>query len=785
MVNLLLRIFKSSQFKDLFIRFLAVLCVALLLPFVYIFLQDRSFNENVKKKNFDLHAAETMEPGKRMIDNLILDFETKTIEFTNSRAVLNAVNKTQITKEFSDLLILKNELNMYADSLCCVDRISLLFKEEGLTKSITQGSMNRTPLSADQWNGLVASMKANGNWQIHDGNLPGEQTAEQGQKRISLIRPIPAIGSEPQGLIIVSLDPRALFTNTIRPRSGEELWVLSPNGRGAFETNTGSYINTDQFAKLKQQLSASPDFTTTSFNNRDYFGELKRSERTAWSYFYLIPSSHIDVYSHNQVLLGIIVVFVLAMAGYIGLELRKVYQPVKKLISLFNKNKDMIAFPNTNNNEFAYLVSAVTSILDKEIAMEGQIQANLSIIRQKILKDMLNQASGDHRKRVELLGKHGIFVTPYGFIVSVIRINDYIEFKMKYTSSDQELLRFFISKFTEEVSVKRLHVYTVDMNDRDIILIFNVTEPLEHEHVRNLVLNAMEETYEHLKNYLPLQISIGMGDLAEDLSVINKSYEQAKRALATFVTQNKEHIKPSWLIQEESDPNIYMNNLREKTQRDIANAFFSNEMAKVSDILNLLKKYIIDTKEYPIVLVRHTYLEIILTILGKLNESSRRPNDSVDINNIYDRMNNIETVDRIVQYAETLLRKWADQLEYDEKTEELTIVQKMVEYVNINFNKEISLNGIAYQLGFDPSHVSRLFKQEVGTNFMEYLLTLRINHAKHLLTNGKMTVNEISERVGYNNVHSFIRAFKKFEGTTPGQFRDSNHKRFLDSQEVY
>ncbi|MEV5025563.1 hypothetical protein [Paenibacillus sp. LPE1-1-1.1] len=163
MLNLLLRIFKSSQFKDLFIRFLAVLCVAVLLPFVYIFLQDRSFNENVKKENFDLYAAETLEPGKSMIDNLILDFETKTIEFTNSRAVLNAVNKPQLTEDFSDLLILKNELNMYADSLCCVERISLLSKDEGLTKSIAQGAMKSINLSSDQWNGLVASMKGNGN----------------------------------------------------------------------------------------------------------------------------------------------------------------------------------------------------------------------------------------------------------------------------------------------------------------------------------------------------------------------------------------------------------------------------------------------------------------------------------------------------------------------------------------------------------------------------------------------------------------------------------------------
>ncbi|WP_458785134.1 helix-turn-helix domain-containing protein [Vallitalea sediminicola] len=53
----------------------------------------------------------------------------------------------------------------------------------------------------------------------------------------------------------------------------------------------------------------------------------------------------------------------------------------------------------------------------------------------------------------------------------------------------------------------------------------------------------------------------------------------------------------------------------------------------------------------------------------------------------------------------------------------------------------------------------------------DYTTSLKIEKAKDLLVSTKMTINQIAEEVGYNNVTSFIRRFKQLIGTTPGRYR--------------
>lgn len=70
------------------------------------------------------------------------------------------------------------------------------------------------------------------------------------------------------------------------------------------------------------------------------------------------------------------------------------------------------------------------------------------------------------------------------------------------------------------------------------------------------------------------------------------------------------------------------------------------------------------------------------------------------------------------------------------------------------------------------STVTRMFRKYQGCTFLDYLHGLRIERAKALLTSTSMTLTEISEQVGYGNVMTMIRAFKRYENTTPGKYRE-------------
>ncbi len=79
---------------------------------------------------------------------------------------------------------------------------------------------------------------------------------------------------------------------------------------------------------------------------------------------------------------------------------------------------------------------------------------------------------------------------------------------------------------------------------------------------------------------------------------------------------------------------------------------------------------------------------------------------------------------------------------------------------------------IAGEAGISAGHLSNIFKAHFGVSFTAYVMNRRINMAKELLCTSSMTVNEISHATGFTNSNMFIRAFKKSEGITPGQYRE-------------
>mgnify|MGYP001317645793 CR=1 FL=1 len=100
-------------------------------------------------------------------------------------------------------------------------------------------------------------------------------------------------------------------------------------------------------------------------------------------------------------------------------------------------------------------------------------------------------------------------------------------------------------------------------------------------------------------------------------------------------------------------------------------------------------------------------------------------------------------------------------------------IQEVMDYVEDNFNADISLKGIAEIVHLNASYLSSLFKEELNMTFSEYLTRRRIQEAKRLLMQTDLTINEIAEKVGYQTAKYFIKIFKQYENTTPNSYRKS------------
>ncbi|MDD4527488.1 MAG: response regulator transcription factor [Candidatus Margulisbacteria bacterium] len=100
-------------------------------------------------------------------------------------------------------------------------------------------------------------------------------------------------------------------------------------------------------------------------------------------------------------------------------------------------------------------------------------------------------------------------------------------------------------------------------------------------------------------------------------------------------------------------------------------------------------------------------------------------------------------------------------------------IQRVMNFAERNVNKMVNLEDVAKLVYMSPKYLSRVFKQYTGMNFSRYKINIKIKHSKKLLENKGLSVEQISDNLGYENSESFIRIFKKYTKMTPTQYRKS------------
>ena len=97
-------------------------------------------------------------------------------------------------------------------------------------------------------------------------------------------------------------------------------------------------------------------------------------------------------------------------------------------------------------------------------------------------------------------------------------------------------------------------------------------------------------------------------------------------------------------------------------------------------------------------------------------------------------------------------------------------ITALLHYLDVNYAEDISTDQAALFTGFSKYHFLRLFKQQTGYTFHDYLNLKRIKIAEELLT-GDMQVTDIAFRTGFNNLPSFCRTFKKYTNYSPSEYK--------------
>lgn len=152
-----------------------------------------------------------------------------------------------------------------------------------------------------------------------------------------------------------------------------------------------------------------------------------------------------------------------------------------------------------------------------------------------------------------------------------------------------------------------------------------------------------------------------------------------------------------------------------------------------------------------------------------------RGKDTFDYIKDIDALTNREELDL---WASRILGYLQDRLQFYHFEHQPPHLRKAVSHIEQNFHKPLQLASVAESCNVSPSYVSRLFSEHMQCSFIDYLTSVRIQHAKLLMRTTDKPVKEIAFDVGYQDPNYFSKIFKKVCGVSPSAFlqgKESEH----------
>ena len=586
---------------------------------------------------------------------------------------------------------------------------------------------------------------------------------------LTILNSVP-IREDPRANLVVLVEEAYLYSiieSSGLSAHGDKIAVVN----SSMDLITGSIEATLEEDALKAIL-AEIEPEKLSGVHRDRIGSTSvfhsRSAVTDWHYLVFTPVNHI---SREAASIRNIAIWICAVLTIISFLLTWVlsmnlYSPIREIVTTIQNAPDVGQEPEVKTDEMSYILNHVKYVMERNKSLDSSMKQVEPAFRDHYLRSLIlgipNRMISDSDSGVKL-------DWPYAnFAVVVVQIS-FMEESVPAEYSRQTMTSDFL-RYLEEVLNTRegmVGVLTYIGKTQMTILV-----NLQTEYTLGTLLREVEPQIRQYTEKYRCSITLGIGGFCKTMSQINGSYEEALKALRSrkigaryqMLYFNKlgeaQTSKPTlnYPIEQERQlmysvlagnydkvaetiNNIIANNLFGETTYNHLITLFDQFIGTASKILNKDKsiKLNLDEKEF---LHHHRY---------------NKPENLAAM-----RQSVLEIYERI---TEAFCRKKND------KGEDLK--ERLIQYIQKNYQApDLSLDSIATEFDLNPKYVSRYFKEQTGTNYLDYLNMIRIKNAKELLVqNEKLKVLKISKMVGFVNVNTFIAAFKRTEGITPNTFR--------------
>nr|WP_306812903.1 helix-turn-helix transcriptional regulator [Paenibacillus soyae] len=358
------------------------------------------------------------------------------------------------------------------------------------------------------------------------------------------------------------------------------------------------------------------------------------------------------------------------------------------------------------------------------------------------------------------------------FAVMLLQVEDYSALFRSNQELDAEKKLQFVSHIVTNVAMDmaagRCGVYFAE-SDGMIACLLNMRN--KEAEAKTELMELAAELRSFLQDKFFMRLTIGLSDIHTMWSSIPRCYEEAEEALEYKLVLGASQVIAFEAIKKPKNELYYPLD----AERQLINLMASGDYEGASDVLQRILMTNFSEGTLSIQVGKLLMFEVVGTMLKAVEQFQLTTNEiRVEKTAFIKKITDCETFAEMEAEIVALLREVCDYLQQKKKSHNADLKNEVVDYVLDNLtDMNISLTSISLEFGINPSYLSRFFKEQTGENLVDFINKRRIEKVKGHLEASEEPIGAIAEQCGFASSQSLIRVFKKYEGVTPGQFRQN------------
>ncbi|WP_157213475.1 helix-turn-helix domain-containing protein [Paenibacillus senegalensis] len=524
---------------------------------------------------------------------------------------------------------------------------------------------------------------------------------------------------------------------------GSELTILDKDGELLYSTSSEW-----PDANLLQTLFADEEDTIVH-QNHYYF--MQRGTDTGFTYVSSLPVSSIRSQMSSLNLTSALLLILSVCCGILVsiYYTRRMDAPVKEIVSSLISNKP--ASLSGNIAEFKLIHHQITHLIQEK----NDILSDL--VRKKALLSNYSYLHKVKRIKSDLSELSETFTEqPYRLILFQLNFKKTV---LKQHKMSTEQVAYALKEYIELAMGGFTLSHTLQIENDQILTMASGDVPMSKLEEK---LHKLKKVFDQDTLYCLVSIALSrvypahtaLGDAYDEVLDIAKTAKLVEETqLLTLADTGEAEYHP---FLAEKDQEFYMN-------LQAGNASMCIELVhRMLDYMAL--------KESSALRFRQFAEQTIETTLQVIAAHRMEIEDQTELYNSIGLLDDCYTTSQLKQFFTRFL-SISGSLIQSKKEEQNDTTDGAMSYLEEHYAEDISLDIVASHLGITGAYLSALMKEKTGVNFSDHLNNIRIRKAKELLDSTDLSIQEIGQRIGYRNVTSFIRMFKKLTALTPGDYR--------------